>query len=351
MRHLPIALSVALAACSQETAPAKAQSAPAAAPAPAPSAQPIASGAAGPQLSLPLACTIGVDCEVQSYLDADPGPAVQDYRCGRRTYAEHGGIDFRISDMAAQRRGVDVLASAPGRVTRLRDGVADISIRDPAAPPLAGQDCGNGVVIDHGDGWETQYCHVARGSVRVKTGDVVTAGQPIARVGLSGNTEFAHVHLTVRHNGQRVDPFAPQPRAPGACEAQPTMWTPAVAGQLGYKAGAILNAGFAAGPVTTADVEAGAIAPPTGSAPYVVAYARAIGLEGGDVLELVLQAPDGAVLTSNRSEPMDRDKAQYFAFIGKKQPAGGWPAGRYSAVTRIHRTGKVAAERRSEVTL
>ncbi|WP_395671821.1 M23 family metallopeptidase [Phenylobacterium sp.] len=345
MRHLPIALSVAVAACSQEPAPAKAQSAPAQA------VQPIASGAAGPQLSLPLACTIGVDCEVQSYQDADPGPAVQDYRCGRRTYAEHGGIDFRIPDMAAQRRGVDVLAVAAGRVARLRDGVQDISIRDPAAPPLAGQDCGNGVVIDHGGGWETQVCHVARGSVRVKVGDQVTTGQPIAKVGLSGNTEFAHVHLSVRRDGQRVDPFAPQPRAPGACAPQPTLWAPAVARQLGYKAGAILNAGFAAGPVQAADVEAGGIARPTAAAPYFVAYARAIGLEGGDELELSLTAPDGAVLATNRSKPMDRDKAQYFAFVGKKQPAGGWPAGRYSAVTRIHRAGKVAAERRFEMAL
>src|SRR6185295_19509977 len=82
-----------------------------------------------PRLAFPLACEIGRTCEVQHYVDRDPGPGVRDYRCGRRTYDKHNGIDIRLLDMAAQRAGVDVLAAAPGRVARLRDGVADISIR------------------------------------------------------------------------------------------------------------------------------------------------------------------------------------------------------------------------------
>ena len=51
----------------------------------------------------------------------------------------------------------------------------------------AGKECGNRVGIDHGDGWATDYCHLATGSVSVKPGDNVAAGQPIGRVGLSGD--------------------------------------------------------------------------------------------------------------------------------------------------------------------
>jgi len=36
--------------------------------------------------------------------------------------------------MAQQQRGVAVLAAAAGRVARLRDGVIDISTRDPRRP-------------------------------------------------------------------------------------------------------------------------------------------------------------------------------------------------------------------------
>jgi hypothetical protein len=305
----------------------------------------------GPKFALPLACEIGRSCEVQHYVDRDPGPGVLDYHCGHRTYQAHNGIDIRLMDMTAQRAGVDVLAAAAGRVARLRDGVQDISIRAPGAPSVAGQECGNGVVVDHGDGWETQYCHVARGSVRVKAGDTVAAGQPLARVGLSGDTEFPHLHFTVRHAGQVVDPFAPDMTNPTTCRAQPiTLWTASALRQLTYKAGAVLNVGFASGPVTMDGIEVGGLAGPSGAAP-LVAYARLIGLEAGDGVELVLTGPRGEVLAQSRLAPLASAKDQYFAYVGKKPPAGGWPRGAYSAEVRVRRAGAVAVARRFGVTI
>ena len=310
-----------------------------------------AASAAPPALAFPLACQIGRTCEVQHYVDRDPGPGVRDYKCGRRTYEAHNGIDIRLLDMAAQRAGVAVLAAAPGRVARLRDGVRDISIRAPGAPSVVGQQCGNGVVIDHGDGWETQYCHVARGSVRVKVGDLVAAGTPLARVGLSGDTEFPHLHFTVRHAGAIVDPFAPDMSKPAACAAQTTLWTAAALRTMPYKAGAILNAGFAGGPVTMEAVEAGGVAAPAPGSPYVVAYVRAIELELGDRVEIVLTGPGGVALASATAPPLDHDKAQYINLVGKKRPATGWPPGVYVARIRVHRGAAIPLERRIEITL
>jgi hypothetical protein len=307
--------------------------------------------AARPAFALPLACQIGRTCEIQHYVDRDPGPAVRDYKCGRRTYNGHDGIDIRVLDMAAQRAGVDVLAAAPGRVARLRDGVADISVKAPGAASVAGQECGNGVVIDHGNGWETQYCHVARGSVRVKVGDTVKAGTPVAKVGLSGDTEFPHLHFTVRRAGKAVDPFAPDSSNPAACGAQPSLWSAAASRQMSYKAGAILNAGFAGAPVTMQDVENGGVAPPAASSAYVVAYVRAIELELGDKVEIALTGPGGAPLASATTQPLDHDKAQYISFVGKKRPAAGWPRGVYTAQIRVHRKGAIALERRVQTTL
>jgi pyruvate/2-oxoglutarate dehydrogenase complex dihydrolipoamide acyltransferase (E2) component len=218
-------------------------------------------------------------------------------------------------------------------------------VRTRGLEAVAGQECGNGVVIDHGDGWETQYCHVARGSVRVKVGDVVKAGTPIARVGLSGQTEFPHLHLTVRHAGQVVDPFAPGAQSATSCAPQASMWTPAAARALAYKAGVILNAGLAGAPVTSEAVEAGGIAPPTAASPAIVAYMRVAEPQQGDELEITLRGPDGATLASQRLPPLDRDKAQYFAMIGRKRPPSGWKPGRYSAELRVWRGGKVALQR------
>ena len=302
-----------------------------------------------PKLAFPLACEIGRTCEIQHYVDRDPGPGVKDYRCGRRTYDKHNGVDIRLLDLAAQRRGVDVLAAAPGRVARLRDGVADVSVRTTGLAAVAGQECGNGVVLDHGDGWETQYCHLAKGSVRVKVGDLVKAGTPIGRVGLSGETEFPHLHITVRHAGQVVDPFAPSPQP--SCGAQPSMWSPAAARALAYKAGVILNAGFTGAPVSNDSIEAGGIAAPSAASPALVAYMRVAEPQQGDELEITLRGPDGATIAAQRLAPLDRDKAQYFAMVGRKRPPTGWKEGRYSAELKVWRGGKAVMQRRIETTL
>jgi hypothetical protein len=177
----------------------------------------------------------------------------------------------------------------------------------------------------------------------VKVGDAVNAGQPIARVGLSGQTEFAHLHISVRHNGQVVDPFEP---ATGAAP----LWNPKAARAMAYKAGAVLNAGFAPGPVTMSGVEEGAIPAADANAPWLVAFVRAIELEGGDEVELTLKGPDGAVLATDR-KPLDRDKAQHLLFIGKKRPPDGWPPGTYVADCVVYRGGAAVMNRRFEIRL
>ncbi|RAK50895.1 M23 family metallopeptidase [Phenylobacterium deserti] len=300
----------------------------------------------GPRLGFPVACEIGRTCEVQNYVDRDPGPGARDYRCATRTYQGHSGVDIRLLDLPAQKRGVEVLAAAPGRVSRLRNDVADVSVRAAGVASVAGRECGNGLVIDHGGGWETQYCHMAQGSIRVKAGDVVTAGQPLGRVGLSGQTEYPHLHMTVRHQGRTVDPFAPNPASAASCTAQQPMWTPAAAKALTYKAGAILNAGFAGAALTLDQIESGTMTRLAAGAPYMVAYMRAVGLERGDELEVILTAPGGSQLAAGKSKPMDGPKAHWFQMVGKRTPPGGWPSGAYTAETRVWRGGKVVLTRR-----
>lgn len=301
--------------------------------------------AAPPKFAFPLACQIGRTCEIQHYVDRDPGPGALDYRCQGRTYQGHDGVDIRLPDMAAQARGVAVLAAAPGKVLRTRDGVDDISVRTVGVAAVDAIGCGNAVVIDHGGGWTSGYCHMAKGSVRVKPGDAVTAGQPLGRVGLSGLTEFPHLHFLVRRNNQVVDPFAPGPVSRASCAAQAPLWTPAAAQQMAYKAGAILNAGFSGAAVTMEAIEAAKVVPFKVASPVLAAYMRVIEPAKGDELELVLTGPGGAPLASQRLPPLANDKAQQFAFIGKRRPATGWPAGEYHAVLRVHRAGKIVLEK------
>lgn len=298
-----------------------------------------------PRLAWPIACELSRTCEIQHYVDRDPGPGTRDYRCGLQTYDGHKGVDIRVPDMAAERRGVEVLAAAPGKVIGTRDGMADISIRAPGTQSVAGRECGNGVVIDHGGGWQTQYCHMAQGSIAVSNGQEVAAGARLGRVGLSGDTEFPHLHFQVRHDGQIVDPFAPDMAASG-CPRQAELWRPEVEAKAAYKAGVVLNAGFAEGPIDMAGVERGAPPRPTRDSTALIAYVRSIALLPGDSVELELRGPDGAVLARSRQPPLQRWRAQDLLFVGKKRSAGQWPAGVYTADYRVWRQGRAAIVRR-----
>ncbi len=304
-------------------------------------------------LRLPVACEIGRTCFVQHYVDHNATDAASDYRCGTLTYDKHNGTDIRVPTLAAAKT-VDVVAAADGKVLRLRDGVEDISVNERGRQNVANTECGNGVVVDHGNGWETQYCHMAKGSLSVKPGDPVEAGERLGRIGLSGLTEFPHLHFTVRKDGKVVDPFvAGVPTKSCDDRGKSTLWEPATQQALAYQAGSVLNKGFAPGPVTMEAVESGAAehaVPVTGS-PALVAYVRSIGLKGGDVQMLTLFDPDGKPLAQNKAQPLDRDKAQWLMFSGVKQPEGGFRPGLYRAIYRVERDGKPAIEQAFGISL
>lgn len=304
-----------------------------------------------PVLALPIACEPGRNCFIQNYVDADPSSAARDYQCGSLTYDGHNGTDFRLPSMAAQQAGVEVLAAAAGRVTRRRDGIPDLSVRGGGASKVKDIECGNGVVIEHSAGWQTQYCHMARGSLRVEIGDRVEARQAIGRVGLSGLTEYPHLHFIVRHRGEIVDPFAHE-APPGSCGGGRGLWEAALQRPFAYRARWVLNAGFASGSVTMVTLEAEAAEQRPGrDAPSLVAYARAIGLKAGDVQTMVLSGPNGQVLARHEAKPLERDQAQSLVFAGVRRPPAGWPEGTYPARFLVLRNGNAVLEQEFDIEL
>ena len=100
----------------------------------------------------------------------------------------HGGDGHNNSDYYCF--GRPVLAPGKGAVVVAFDSVADnVPASTNAAAPL-----GNHVIIDHGDGEFSFLAHLQRGSVRVKAGDVVVAGQPVGLCGNSGFSTEPHLH-------------------------------------------------------------------------------------------------------------------------------------------------------------
>lgn len=114
----------------------------------------------------------------------------------------HGGIDIAAPE------GTPVRAAARGRIIDSADYFFN----------------GHTVLIDHGQGLMTLYCHLSR--VDVAEGETVDAGSIIGAVGRTGRATAAHLHWSVYLNQTAVDPalFRPivedsrSPENPGEIE-------------------------------------------------------------------------------------------------------------------------------------
>lgn len=307
-----------------------------------------------PEFALPLACVPRTTCFIQNFVDLDPGPGVRDFACGAATYDGHSGVDFRVLSAAAAASGVPVLVAADGVVKGRRDGVADIFIRDNKAGGIKGRECGNGVLIDHGNGWETQYCHLRQGSISVNEGQTVRQGDRLGDVGYSGQADFAHVHFSVRHDTKVVDPFLPD-SIDGSCRKDSKvtgLWKPEISTRFSYKSGEIIGAGFAGGPpaLDALEKDHANIVAASASAPALIFYGRFINLLGGDRLRVVIDGPGGS-FTEELTPPLERNKASYITFAGKKRTVRAWPPGHYTGRVEIVRDGAVIATRVGETTI
>lgn len=108
--------------------------------------------------------------------------------------------------------GADILAMGDGTVAVIGDKFPEVRMSDPAVFSAPGYTAtllkelsgtigftnavaGNYVVIDHGNGEFSVYCHMKEGSLRVNPGDKVKKSQVIGQVGNTGNSGAPHLHF------------------------------------------------------------------------------------------------------------------------------------------------------------
>ncbi len=304
---------------------------------------------------MPVSCEYGRQCVVQKYVDILPAQgatAYQDYRCGKLSNDGHDGTDFRIIDLPGYKSGVPVLAIADGVVRGTRDGEPDISVHSRGQAAIAGRECGNGMAILHADGYESQYCHLRKGSVRVGPGQHVKKGQMLGLVGMSGLSEYPHLHLTLRHDKQPVDPFTGRLMRDGGCQAQGApLWASEVAERLKYIPSGLLHSWFHSAAPDPALAREGAYSGVTrlpASVPALVFGVELFGGLKGDLLQLEVRQPDGQSLVTHQ-QVLDRPLAQFSQFAGKRLTLPAWPRGEYVGTVKLQREGKALVEERRVV--
>lgn len=116
----------------------------------------------------------------RGYITSTFGTRSDPFSGGR---AHHKGIDFEANI------GDPVYAAADGVISYagVKNGF------------------GNVVEVDHGNGYSTLYGHNSGFTVRV--GDLVRAGQQIAKAGSTGRSTGPHIHFEVHVNGTAVNPM------------------------------------------------------------------------------------------------------------------------------------------------
>ena len=293
-----------------------------------------------PVFQLPIDCTISVDCFVQSLSDMDPGPGVLDPFCGQNTYDGHKGTDIRVRTIEDLKKGVAVLAGSAGVVRGTRNDMKDRIIRtNDDRKRIEGRECGNGVVIDHGNGYESQYCHMLRGSVKVKKGQRVKAGQILGNVGVSGLTQFPHLHFTIRKDSQWLDAVTGlEPE--GACSTQEITKSFFKAEDLKKftdTSAKLLASGIAGQVIDHKSlVLKGGPAQAKQGDEATVGWVWFINLSKGDQIRITLNGPDGVIAT-NLTEPLDHHKASWSGFAGRKRTP---KPGTYTLISEIVRDKK-----------
>lgn len=314
----------------------------------------VNSTAAGAQntlkFGLPIACTPEIDCWILNYVDlaGDKG-VVKDPACQSRSYDDHKGTDIAIRSKAVMDQGVKVLASQDGTIERVRNGEPD---RFPTAEDLEQikkdrKECGNAVLIDHGNGWKTLYCHLKKDSLSVKVGDNVKKGDPIGEVGLSGFTEFPHVHFGIMNNNKILDPFTGLDTTQGcpslSNKTNESLWDMPVT--MAYTRTSIYDAGFWSDVPVLAKIDLGentasSLTTQTEALTFWMVFFGAI---EGDAINMSILDPSGQVF-AEKSITQDKTRARQFYFIGKKTGSSALMPGKYTGFAKLTRMGEEGKE-------
>lgn len=115
-----------------------------------------------------------------AYVHPFNGPVTSNF--GWRDSTQHNGIDIDLN------KGDKVSAAFDGMVRIAKNGGG----------------FGNVVIIRHYNGLETVYAHLSK--IKVKPGQVITAGQVIGLGGSTGHSTGSHLHFEVRFKGVPINP-------------------------------------------------------------------------------------------------------------------------------------------------
>ncbi|MEH6545454.1 MAG: M23 family metallopeptidase [Sneathiella sp.] len=296
------------------------------------------------ELDLPIGCQLGDTCFIQHYPDMDPSKKAKDHTCGFLAYDGHKGTDFRLRTLANMEAGVPVLAAADGVVANIRDGVADQYFEDyPSAirPRIKNIGLGNTVILTHENGLKTIYAHLKKNSVTVAKSQKVKRGDILGYVGLSGLTEFPHLHFQVMSGKAVIDPFSGPQKTTPCTHSETSLWSEAAQQELAYQPTGFLVTGFSAKiPKNRRALESGNMqqSPLPPNSQTLIFWSLYYGSQKDDVVTLTIEGPDNKLIKEYSPKRVSKNQISKYFFVGIKRPKSGWQKGGYRGQITIKRS-------------
>ncbi len=138
--------------------------------------------------------------EIEGYIEGEkskllatpciwPAPGTITSRFGWRIHPLTRRKEFHKAIDIANKKGIPIRATADGKV--LFSGWQG--------------SYGRAIMIDHGQGFSTRYCHIQ--TLLVKAGERIKRGQTIALIGSTGRSTGSHLHYEVWYRGKPVNPI------------------------------------------------------------------------------------------------------------------------------------------------
>ena len=319
----------------------------------------------------PVRCKIGRSCFITEYVDVTSNGLAHDYRCGPLSKNGAEETIFTATHQTHTKNNLDATASAGGRVQAVRAHISDTkntvtiqkekegdakSRRSKRRRDLLTQaeniktDPGNYIILEHNDGWRTEYRYLQQNSITLRPGDTVKAGQIIGKFGQTGGFHtggayFPRLGFKVTLDGKTVAPFIGLTQNPICkADAQPlrkvktdqALWHTSYHSDLTYIPVGILGMdiidtaqGFPSNSVIR--VHSSQFKEST-----LIFWTSAFGVQVGDRILLELFHPHGALIGETRSVYLRR-RGIIVNFLSVAPQQQKWQSGSYRGLFKMFR--------------
>lgn len=275
------------------------------------------------ELQFPVACRLMSDCWITNHVDLNNNiNQIEDYMCGQKGTDNNKSTHISLGSKGAMEKNIPAIAAADGIIKTAEN---------------IGGFCGNRVLIDHGKGWESSYCHLKPETIIVKPNQKVKQGQILGAIGMSGQADWPRLSYAIMRNGMVFDPFSGGTTLEGCNPKAKPMWISGV--NPPYEPAHVTSIGFTVGTVSNAQILNGTVksaAVIMESTPQLSLYSLLMNIQKGDDITMKIIEPSGRILNEAKIIA-DSDRNYYPIYFSTMRQNRLWDKGNYRGMMTVTR--------------